>query len=109
MENISIPLISPLSRKYYQYANDDSEKIHHRAEDVRICIEKVCDSIIIQLVKPDTKRKWKDYKLHNKIEACKEFMNPIIVDDLLNAKVLAIWEYMMEKRETILLRILINL
>ena len=25
MENISIPLISPLSRKYYQYANDDSE------------------------------------------------------------------------------------
>ncbi len=85
MENISIPLISPLSRKYYQYANDDSEKIHHRAEDVRICIEKVCDSIIIQLVKPDTKRKWKDYKLHNKIEACKEFMNPIIVDDLLNA------------------------
>ena len=86
MENISIPLISPLSRKYYQYANDDSEKIHHRAEDVRICIEKVCDSIIIQLVKPDTKRKWKDYKLHNKIEACKEFMNPIIVDDLLNAK-----------------------
>ena len=86
MENISIPLISPLSRKYYQYANDDSEKIHHRAEDVRICIEKVCDSIIIQLVKPDTKRKWKDYKLHNKIEACKEFMNHIIVDDLLNAK-----------------------
>ena len=46
MENISIPLISPLSRKYYQYANDDSEKIHHRAEDVRICIEKVCDSIL---------------------------------------------------------------
>lgn len=37
-------------------------------------------------MKPDTKRKWKDYKLHNKIEACKEFMNPIIVDDLLNAK-----------------------
>lgn len=86
MENLNVPLISPLSRKYYQYANDDSEKIHHRAEDVRICLEKICDSIVFQLVSPKTKQKWGKYKLHDKLNACKEFMNPQIVDDVLNAK-----------------------
>lgn len=86
MENINIPLISPLSRKYYQYANDDSEKIHHRAEDVRICLEKICDSIVFQLVSTKTKQKWKKNKLHDKLNACKEFMNSQTVDDALNVK-----------------------
>ena len=84
---ITIPLISPLSRKYYEYARDDSEKIHHRAEDVRICLEKVCDSLIIQLVNSTTKDSWETYKLHQKILACKDFMDCTIVDGLLAAKV----------------------
>ena len=86
MKNLTVPLISPLSRKYYQYAFDSEEKIHHRAEDVRICLEKICDSIIIQLVSPATKMKWGGFKLHHKLESCNEFMDPIIVKQLLNAK-----------------------
>lgn len=35
--NIEIPLITLLSRKYFGYADDSSEKIHHRALDVRHC------------------------------------------------------------------------
>ncbi len=86
MENLSIPLISPLSRKYYQYAYDSSEKIHHRAEDVRICLEKICDSIIIQLVSPTIKQKWDKLNLHNKLKACEEFMDSTIVNKILGVK-----------------------
>lgn len=86
MDNFNLPLISPLSRKYYEYACEDSGKLHHRAEDVRICLEKVCDSIVFQLVSSDTKHKWENLKLHNKLESCKEFMNPQVVDKLLDAK-----------------------
>ncbi len=86
MDNLNIPLISPVALKYYEYACDDSERIHHRAEDVRICLEKICDSIIVQLVSSDTKRKWGNLKLHNKLESCKEFMNPEVVNKLLEAK-----------------------
>lgn len=86
MKDLTIPLISPLSRKYYQYASDGEEKIHHRAEDVRICLENICDSIIIQLVSPATKLKWGNFKLHHKLESCNEFMDPTIVNKLLNAK-----------------------
>ena len=86
MENLSLPLISPLSRKYYQYASDESERIHHRAEDVRICLEKICDSIVVQLVAPNIKSIWKKYMLHDKIEACKQFMDSKVVEGLLNAK-----------------------
>lgn len=35
---MSLPLISPLSRKYYLYAGEAEEKIHHRAVDIRICL-----------------------------------------------------------------------
>lgn len=84
---MNLPLISPLSRKYYQYASEVDERIHHRAIDVRVCLEKVCDSIVIQLVSTQTKNKWKDISLHNKIQACKEFMDNTIVDKVLNAKV----------------------
>lgn len=86
MDNLILPLISPLSRKYYQYASDDSERIHHRAEDVRICLEKICDSLVIQFVAPSIKSNWGNYKLHHKIEACKKFMDGKVVEGLLNAK-----------------------
>lgn len=46
MNEIVIPLVSPLSRKYYAHASEKSEHKHHRAEDVRICLEYICDHII---------------------------------------------------------------
>lgn len=83
---MNLPLISPLSRKYYQYASEAEERIHHRAIDIRVCLEKVCDSIVIQLVSPQINNKWKKFNLHNKIEASKEFMDSTIVDKVLKAK-----------------------
>lgn len=85
--DMNLPLISPLSRKYYQYASEVEERIHHRAIDIRVCLENVCDSIVIQLVSHQTNIKWKNFKLHNKIEASKEFMDSTIVDKVLKAKV----------------------
>ena len=41
MKEIVIPLVSPLSRKYYAYASEKSEHKHHRAEDVRIWMMKL--------------------------------------------------------------------
>lgn len=83
---MNLPLISPLSRKYYLYAGEAEEKIHHRAVDIRVCLEYVCDEIVFQFVSSEIQQKWKKYKLHNKIEAAKEFMNNTVVDGLLNAK-----------------------
>lgn len=83
---MNLPLISPLSRKYYLYAGETKEKSHHRAIDIRLCLEYVCDEVVIQFVTPETKNKWKKFKLHNKIEAAKEFMDNAIVDKVLIAK-----------------------
>lgn len=44
--NISMPLISPLSRKYFNYAQEKENRKHYRAEDIRICIEYICDEIV---------------------------------------------------------------
>ena len=51
MEN-NEPLISPLSRKYYNYAAEQDERKHHRAEDIRICLEKICNEILIDIQMP---------------------------------------------------------
>lgn len=83
---INLPLISPVSRKYYNYAREDEEKTHHRAVDIRVCLEKVCDEIIIEFVSMDTKNKWSKFNLHEKIKSSKEFMNNTIVDRVLKAK-----------------------
>ncbi|CAM4505382.1 hypothetical protein FHS16_005667 [Paenibacillus endophyticus] len=83
---MNMPLISPLSRKYYLYAGETKERIHHRAIDIRMCLEYICDEIVIQFVSPETNNKWNKYKLHNKIEATKEFMDSVVVDKVLKAK-----------------------
>lgn len=85
---MNLPLISPLSRKYYIYANETNDRIHYRAVDIRICLEYVCDEIVIQFVSPTIKNKWGKYKLHQKIEAAKTFMDNAIVDKVLKAKVI---------------------
>lgn len=88
MRNITIPLVSPLSRKYYNYASNKDGHKHHRAEDIRICLEKVCDQIIYVFVSEQDKEKWKKYKLHNKLGSSRNFLDKKIVDKLISAKVL---------------------
>lgn len=88
MDEIIIPLVSPLSRKYYAYASEKNERKHHRAEDVRICLEYICDHIIYIFVSEEDKEKWKNYKLHKKIETSRSFLDDEIVDKLIAAKVI---------------------
>ncbi|HII4524293.1 TPA: hypothetical protein ACY4UK_001436 [Clostridium perfringens] len=85
---IKLPLISPLSRKYYTYAGENNERVHHRAVDVRLCLEYVCDEIVIQFVSPKIKKEWKSLNLDKKIKASKEFMDNAIVDEVLKAKII---------------------
>lgn len=88
MNEIILPLVSPLSRKYYAYASEKNERKHHRAEDVRICLEYICDHIIYIFVSEEDRKKWKNYKLHEKIEASRRFLDDEIVDKLIAAKVI---------------------
>lgn len=84
--SIDIPLISPVSRKYYDYANEKSSLKHHRAEDVRICLEYICDEIIVEFVSESDKKKWKEYHLHDKLKASRNFLDQDIVNKLMDAK-----------------------
>ena len=86
--SIDIPLISPVSRKYYDYANEKNSRKHHRAEDVRICLEYICDEIIVEFVSETDKKKWGKYNLHRKLEASRSFLDKDIVDKLIDAKII---------------------
>lgn len=88
MNTIDIPLISPLHRKYFNYACDQKELKHHRAEDIRICLEKVCDDIIFNFVLPENQVNWTDYDLHEKIKASKGFLGKKVVNNLIEAKII---------------------
>lgn len=85
---LSIPLISPVSRKYYEYALENNRK-HYRAEDIRICMEYICDEIIYEFVSEKHKERWGDYNLHAKLKASKEFINKKVVNKLIEAKIMA--------------------
>lgn len=80
-------LISPISRKYYTYASEKSGKIHHRAEDIRICLEYICDEIIIEFVSDEDKANWIGYDLHTKLKAAKSFVTSATVKKLIRAKI----------------------
>lgn len=84
--NIEMPLISPLSRKYFNYAQEKENRKHYRAEDIRICIEYICDEIVYEFVSETDKGKWKDYDLHDKLMASKQFMDKTVVNRLIKAK-----------------------
>ena len=83
------PLISPLSRKYYNYATEQDSKKHHRAEDVRICLEKICNDIIVDMVSDKDRSGWSKYKLHDKLNASSQFLdNDTILSKMIDAKVI---------------------
>lgn len=98
MGDITVPLVSPLSRKYYNYASEQSERKHHRAEDVRICLEYICDHLILIFVSEQDKEKWKDYKLHDKLKASRNFLDKKQLIDYSLRKSLEIWEYTKVKK-----------
>lgn len=85
---LDLPLISPLSRKYYNYATESDSRKHHRAEDVRICLEFICDEIIIEFVKEEDKNKWSEYNLHEKLKASRHFLSKKVVQGLIEAKII---------------------
>jgi len=83
------PLISPLSRKYYNYATEQDARKHHRAEDIRICLEKICNEIIVDMVSNEDQTKWNEYNLHDKIKASRQCLdNKKLVKKLINAKII---------------------
>lgn len=84
---IEVPLISPVSRKYYNYANEKDNRKHYRAEDVRICLEYICDEIIKDFVSETDKKNWNSYDLHGKLKASKNFLDKKVVDELIKAKI----------------------
>ncbi len=84
--DMDMPLISPVSRKYYNYAREKENRKHYRVEDIRICIEYICDEIIFEFVSEEDQKKWKNYDLHSKLVSAKQFMNSNIVNRLIKAK-----------------------
>lgn len=87
MEEIIVPLISPLSRKYYDYATEKHLRKHYRAEDVRICLEYICDHMIVIFVSEKDKEKWKNYDLYKKINSSKYFLDTEVVNKLSLARI----------------------
>lgn len=85
---IEVPLISPVSRKYYNYALETENRMYYRTVDIRICMERICDEIIIRFVSESEQKRWKKYKLHKKLTLAKQFMDETIVDKIIDAKMI---------------------
>ena len=83
---IDIPLVTPNSRKYFDYASDKEKHKHYRALDIRLCLERICDEIIFELASDVDKKKWVDYSLHKKLEISKQFLDNTTVSGLLDSK-----------------------
>ena len=83
------PLISPLSRKYYNYATEQDSRKHHRAGDIRICLEKICNEIIVDMVSDEDRAKWSEYDLHEKLKASRQCLDSKkLVKKLIKAKII---------------------
>lgn len=84
-----LPLITPLSAKYYIKATKDENEEYYKAIDIRICLEKICDEMVKEFVSLKTQSSWSSYKtLHSKLIRAKEFMPDAIVSELLNARLI---------------------
>lgn len=84
--DIDIPLITPLSMKYYNKASCKENEAYYRALDIRLCLEKICDEIILEFVSSEAKKNWSKYTLHKKLEAAKSFLDSTVIDNLITAK-----------------------
>jgi hypothetical protein len=81
-----IPLIIPMATKYFDKAKDNNKDLYYRVLDIRLCLEKIADSMIFEFVTDKTQEEWHNYSLHKKLLASKEFLDAKIVDDLIFAK-----------------------
>lgn len=81
-----IPLIVPIAASYFRKAMDSQNDLYYRSIDIRLCLERIADSMIYEFVPPHIKGKWNEYKLHRKLLAAKEFLDNNIVSDLIDAK-----------------------
>ncbi len=64
--------------KYYNKASHKENETYYRALDIRLCLEKICDEMILELVSSEAKENWSKYKLHKKLEAAKSFLISIM-------------------------------
>lgn len=88
MENYIVPLISPLSRKYYDYACNDEAYLHHRGLDIRHCLEIICNELVCKLLEPENPEKWLKYPLFDKIKSTSEFLDKQVYSDIMQARLL---------------------
>jgi hypothetical protein len=85
---IKIPLIPEVSLKYFNSASAEGIENYYRAIDLRICLERICDTILVNFVSNEKRQQWhsKSFKLHHKLVAAKPFLGNDIVDKLLKVK-----------------------
>lgn len=79
---IDIPLITPLSMKYYNKASFKENETYYRALDIRLCLEKICDEIILEFVSSEAKKNWSKYTLHKKLESAKSFLDSAVIKEI---------------------------
>lgn len=84
--NFEIPLITPVSLKYYNKAQIEEKETYYRALDIRLCLEKICTDLLIQFIPETKKEKWLKLSLHNKLIAAKSFMDNNIITKIINTK-----------------------
>ncbi|KAA8995544.1 hypothetical protein F4V43_19285 [Paenibacillus spiritus] len=84
--NKEIPLIVPIAASYFKKAMDSQNDFYYRSIDIRLCLERIADSMIYEFVTSDIKEKWNGYKLHKKLLMAKEFLDNKVVSDLIDAK-----------------------
>lgn len=80
-----IPLITPISTKYFMKATSSNEP-YYKAVDLRLCLEKIADTMVFEFLPEDAKEGFKKLSLHNKLLKAKLFMPKEIIDQLIKVK-----------------------
>lgn len=86
--NFEIPLITPVSLKYFNKSQIKENETYYRALDIRLCLEKICNDLLVQFIPDTEKEKWLKLTLHNKLISAKSFMDNNIITKLINTKLI---------------------
>ncbi|KGN00957.1 hypothetical protein IRP63_12195 [Clostridium botulinum] len=86
--NLEIPLITPVSLKYYNKARIAKNDTYYRALDIRLCLEKISNDLLLQFFSSDEQTKWNKLTLHDKLKKAETFMDPDIVNNIINTKII---------------------
>lgn len=82
-----IPLITPISKKYFMKATQDNET-YYNALDLRLCLEKIADTMVAEFIPANECVNFKKLTLHQKLLKAKTFMPDEIIDRLIKVKAL---------------------